>query len=153
MTIQPIPDPNTPIGQIIKAAGSEGIVLEAEGQGRYALLPLDDDVIDLLIEAVQRFATIATRSANGWTLASSRLMRRSGGNWSESDFEEPSHHAKSGRQDSRPQVWACANQLRWKHWRGAREADESIPRPGMVLSSHPSPRRELRTSPSGQRGV
>ncbi|MGC1720107.1 MAG: methyltransferase domain-containing protein [Isosphaeraceae bacterium] len=77
-------------------------------------------------------------------------MRRSGGNWSASDFEEPSHHAKSGRQDSRPQVWACANQLRWKHCRGASEADESIPRPGMVLSSHPSPRRELRTSPSGQ---
>ena len=50
MTIQPIPDPNTPIGQIIRAAGSEGIVLESEGQGRYALLPLDDDVIDLLIE-------------------------------------------------------------------------------------------------------
>ena len=77
-------------------------------------------------------------------------MRRSGGNWSESDFEEPSHHAKSGRQDSRPQVWACANQLRWKHRRGASEGDESMPRPGMVLSSHPSPRRELRTSPSGQ---
>ena len=32
MTIQPIRDPNTPIGQIIRAAGSEGIVLEAEGQ-------------------------------------------------------------------------------------------------------------------------
>ena len=41
MTIQPIPDPNTPIGQIIKAAGSEGIVLESEGQERYASLPLD----------------------------------------------------------------------------------------------------------------
>ncbi len=55
MTIQPIPDPNTPIGQTIKAAGSEGIVLEAEGQGRYALLPLDDDVIDLLIERSPTF--------------------------------------------------------------------------------------------------
>ncbi len=55
MTIQPIPDPNTPIGQIIKAVGSEGIVLESEGQGRYALLPLDDDVIDLLIERSPTF--------------------------------------------------------------------------------------------------
>jgi hypothetical protein len=55
MTIQPIRDPNTPIGQIIRAAGSEGIVLEAEGQGRYALLPLDDDVIDLLIERSSTF--------------------------------------------------------------------------------------------------
>ena len=50
MTVQPISDLNPPIGQIIKAAGSAGIVLESEGQGRYALLPLDDDVIDLLIE-------------------------------------------------------------------------------------------------------
>ena len=50
MNIQPVSDPNTPIGEILKTAGSEGIVLESEGQGRYALLPLDDDVIDLLIE-------------------------------------------------------------------------------------------------------
>jgi hypothetical protein len=55
MTVQPIPDLNTPIGQILKAAGSEGIVLESEGQGRYALLPLDDDVIDLLIERSPAF--------------------------------------------------------------------------------------------------
>ncbi len=55
MTVQPISDLNTPIGQIIKAAGSEGIVLESEGQGRYALLPLDDDVIDLLIERSPMF--------------------------------------------------------------------------------------------------
>ncbi|MGA7495951.1 MAG: hypothetical protein WBX00_04410 [Isosphaeraceae bacterium] len=55
MTVQPISDLNTPIGQIIKAAGSEGIVLESEGQGRYALLPLDDDVIDLLIERSPTF--------------------------------------------------------------------------------------------------
>jgi len=46
MTVQPVSDPNTPIGEILKSAGTEGIVLESEGQGRYALLPLDDDVID-----------------------------------------------------------------------------------------------------------
>ena len=50
MTTHPVCDPNTPIGEVLKAAGSEGIVLESEGQGSYALLPLDDDVIDLLIE-------------------------------------------------------------------------------------------------------
>jgi len=55
VSIQPVSDPNTPIGEILKAAGSEGIVLESEGQGRYALLPLDDDVIDLLIERSPRF--------------------------------------------------------------------------------------------------
>ncbi len=55
MTIQPIPDLNTPIGRILEAAGSEGIVLESKDQGRYALLPLDDDVIDLLIERSPKF--------------------------------------------------------------------------------------------------
>ena len=55
MTVQPITDLNTPIGQILKTAGSEGIVFESEGQGRYALLPLDDDVIDLLIERSPTF--------------------------------------------------------------------------------------------------
>ncbi len=55
MTTQPVSDPNTPIGDIIKAAGSQGIVFESEGQGRFALLPLDDDVIDLLIERSPKF--------------------------------------------------------------------------------------------------
>ncbi len=55
MTTQTVSDPNTPIGEILKAAGSEGIVLDSEGQGRYARLPLDDDVIDLLMERSPRF--------------------------------------------------------------------------------------------------
>ncbi|MGO9600122.1 MAG: hypothetical protein ACLP7Q_19205 [Isosphaeraceae bacterium] len=55
MSIQPVRNPNTPIGEILKSAGSEGILLESEGQGRYALLPLDDDVIDLLMERSPRF--------------------------------------------------------------------------------------------------
>ena len=29
MTFQPVSDPNTPIGEILKAAGSEGILLES----------------------------------------------------------------------------------------------------------------------------
>ena len=55
MTVKPVSDPNTPIGEILKAAGSDGIVLESEGQGRYALLPLDDDVIELLVERSPSF--------------------------------------------------------------------------------------------------
>jgi hypothetical protein len=50
MTVQPVTDPQTPISEILKAAGSEGIVLESGDQGRYALIPLDDDLIDFLIE-------------------------------------------------------------------------------------------------------
>jgi hypothetical protein len=55
MTVQSISDPNTPIGEILKAAGSEGIVLESEDRGSYALIPLDDDVLDLLIERSPKF--------------------------------------------------------------------------------------------------
>jgi hypothetical protein len=50
MTVQPVNAPKTPIGEILKAAGSEGILLESEDRGRFALIPLDDDVIDFLIE-------------------------------------------------------------------------------------------------------
>jgi hypothetical protein len=55
LTTQPVDDRNTPIGEILKAAGTEGIMLESEGQVRFALLPLDDDVIDLLVERSPRF--------------------------------------------------------------------------------------------------
>ena len=63
MTVQPVSDPNMPIGEILKAAGSEGIMLESEERGRYALLPLDDDVIDLLIERNPDFRADSARFA------------------------------------------------------------------------------------------
>jgi hypothetical protein len=50
MTVQSVSDPSTPIGRILETAGPEGVLLESEGLGRYALLPLDDDLIDYLIE-------------------------------------------------------------------------------------------------------
>jgi hypothetical protein len=55
MTMQPLSDPKTPIGEVLKAAGPEGIVLESEDQVRYALIPLDDEIIDLLIERSPKF--------------------------------------------------------------------------------------------------
>lgn len=55
MTVQPVSDPKTPIGELLKAAGSEGLLFESQGQGYYALLPLDDGVIDLLIERSPKF--------------------------------------------------------------------------------------------------
>lgn len=57
MTVQSVSDPETPIGRILETAGPEGILLESEGQGRYALLPLDDDVIDFLLERSPEFRT------------------------------------------------------------------------------------------------
>jgi hypothetical protein len=50
MTVEPINDPSTPIGEVLERAGVEGVLLESEARGRYALLPLDDDLIDFLIE-------------------------------------------------------------------------------------------------------
>ncbi len=55
MSIQSVSDPNTPIGEILESAGSEGLVLETASQERYAVLPLDEDVIDLLIERSPKF--------------------------------------------------------------------------------------------------
>jgi hypothetical protein len=55
MTVQSVNDPSTPIGQILRTAGSEGVLLESEGHGRYALLPLDDDLLDFLIERSPAF--------------------------------------------------------------------------------------------------
>jgi hypothetical protein len=55
MTVHPVNNPNTPIGEILKAAGSEGIVVESEDQVSYAVIPLDDDVLDLLIERNPKF--------------------------------------------------------------------------------------------------
>lgn len=55
MSVHPVTDPNTPIREILKAADSEGIVLQSEDQGPYAVIPLDDDVLDLLIERSAKF--------------------------------------------------------------------------------------------------
>jgi hypothetical protein len=61
MTAQPISDPSTPIGEVLKSAGSEGVLLESEGQERYAVLPLDDDLIDFLIERNPGFRTLCRK--------------------------------------------------------------------------------------------
>ena len=79
MTIQPVTDPNTPIGEILKAAGPEGIVLESERQGSYAVIPLDEDLIDYLTCGARSSSPCADRSAVAWMADSSTPMRRSSG--------------------------------------------------------------------------
>jgi hypothetical protein len=58
MTVQLVNDLKTPIGEILKAAGSDGLLLEAEGQARYAVIPLDEDLIDYLIERSPKFIEV-----------------------------------------------------------------------------------------------
>ena len=55
MTVQTVSDLKTPIGDILQAAGSEGLLLETESQSRFAIIPLDDDLIDYLLERSPKF--------------------------------------------------------------------------------------------------
>ncbi len=50
MTVQRVSDLSTSIGEILQTVGPEGMRLESRGGTRYALIPLDDDLIDHLIE-------------------------------------------------------------------------------------------------------
>ena len=55
MTIQRVTDLKKPISEILQGAGSDGVLLEASDQQRYAVIPLDDDLIDYLIERNPKF--------------------------------------------------------------------------------------------------
>ena len=55
MNIRRIEDLDTPIGDLLQAAGGGGVVLESSPETRYALLPLDDDLIDFLLERDPKF--------------------------------------------------------------------------------------------------
>lgn len=50
MTIQNVNDLQTPIGEILRLAGSDGILLQPQGQSPFAIIPLDDELLDFLIE-------------------------------------------------------------------------------------------------------
>ena len=55
MTVQHLNDLKKPIGEILQMMGPEGALLESPAQTRYALIPLDDDLIDYLIERNPKF--------------------------------------------------------------------------------------------------
>jgi hypothetical protein len=55
MSIQQISDLQTPIGEILKAADASGVVIQSDDQERYALLPLDDELLDFLLERNPKF--------------------------------------------------------------------------------------------------
>lgn len=46
-----VSNPNSPIGTVLDAVDDEGaILLEQQGRRAYALMPLDDDLLDYLLE-------------------------------------------------------------------------------------------------------
>jgi len=55
MTLRPVTNLNSPIGEVLHDAGSEGLVLQTESQGNYAVIPLDDDLLDYLVERSPKF--------------------------------------------------------------------------------------------------
>lgn len=61
MTIQHVTDLKTPIGDILQAVGPEGILIESADQTRYAVMPLDDDLVDYLIERNPNFTGSCVR--------------------------------------------------------------------------------------------
>ncbi len=50
MTLHRITNPKAPIGDVLDAAGRDGLLLETEGRPTYAMLPMDDDLLDYLLE-------------------------------------------------------------------------------------------------------
>lgn len=58
MNVRHIDDLETPIRDIRQAAGAEGIVLESAKETRFAVLPLDDDRIDYLLERDPRLSEV-----------------------------------------------------------------------------------------------
>jgi hypothetical protein len=56
VTVQNVTDLQTPIGEILQLAGSDGILLQPQGQSPYAIIPLDDEILDFLIERNPRLA-------------------------------------------------------------------------------------------------
>ena len=55
MTVQQVTDPRTPIGDVLSAADSGGVLIESNDREAYALLRLNDDLIDHLLEHDPRF--------------------------------------------------------------------------------------------------
>jgi hypothetical protein len=53
--LRPITDLRTPIGEILKAAEASGLVIHADDQEQYAFLPLDDELLDFMLERNPKF--------------------------------------------------------------------------------------------------
>ncbi len=50
MTLRHLNNLKASIGEVIDAAGGNGLLVESEGKPTYALIPLDDELLDYLLE-------------------------------------------------------------------------------------------------------
>lgn len=53
--IQRVDDMEKPIGEVLQLAGTDGVLLQARGQSPFALIPLNEELLDFLIERNPRF--------------------------------------------------------------------------------------------------
>ena len=69
MNVKQVFDPQTPIGDVLGAASSDGVLIESEGKTAYAVLPLNEDLIDHLLEhnprLIEECEGIRQRMASG----------------------------------------------------------------------------------------
>jgi hypothetical protein len=67
--VHTVKDMKTPIGELLQAAGSDGFLLQAQGESPFALIPLDDDLIDFMTERnprlIDKCRQIRQRMQNG----------------------------------------------------------------------------------------
>ncbi|MGA2496145.1 MAG: hypothetical protein ABSH20_00300 [Tepidisphaeraceae bacterium] len=56
MTLQHVTDLKAPIGDVIDRATEDGMLIETDTSRTYALMPLDDELLDYLLERNPRFA-------------------------------------------------------------------------------------------------
>ena len=55
MTVKHLKNLKVSLADLLKTAGPEGILLECPGEANLAVLPLDDDLIDFLLERNPKF--------------------------------------------------------------------------------------------------
>jgi hypothetical protein len=55
MTLRHVTDLKTSIGDVIGAAAGDGVLIDADGHPTFALMPMDDDLLDYLLERNPKF--------------------------------------------------------------------------------------------------
>lgn len=56
MTIRTVTNPTTPLGDVLRDATPDGVLVQGEGQAQFAIIPLDDDLVDYLLERSPKLA-------------------------------------------------------------------------------------------------
>ena len=82
MKTKQIRDLNISLGTILKSVGAKGVILEIAGKKGYALLPLDVELMDYLLERspklIKECRQIRARMAAGQFLSHEQVKKRLG---------------------------------------------------------------------------